>query len=92
MSSPKYTARNQSVNPVNTMNKFEHRPTRWVVKQIFTHEDGYQEVIYSGYHTALDKILKTKALQQAISNLQKYGGDLYADYEDIHGAVFVQSY
>jgi hypothetical protein len=82
-----------SVNPTRKMNKFEHRPIRWIVKQIFTHDDGYQEAIYTGYHNKLDAILPTPSLQQAISNLQKYGGELWADYEDqVQGPIFVQSY
>jgi len=81
-----------SFNPIHKMNKFEHRPIRWTVKQIFTHDDGYQEPIYTSYNCALDALLPTKSLQQAISNLQKYGGELWADYEDPSGPIFVQSY
>lgn len=84
--------RQYSTNPVNTLKMSEHRPIRWVVRQYFNDGDYRQEVL-TGYNVKLDSISgMTKALSQAISNIQKYGGDLLADYEDPSGPVLVKSY
>ena len=90
--SPKQN-RQQSLNPVNTLKPSEHRPIRWTVRQYFN--DGeYRDEVLTSYNTKLDSIPgMTKALSQAISNIQKYGGELLADYGDLeNGPVLVKSY
>lgn len=73
---------NPKFSPNNATNIFDHRPIRWVVRQIWNTE-GYQEEVLTGYHNKLDSINgMTSSLHQALFNLQKYGGELYADYSD----------
>jgi len=84
---------NASLNPVNVRKLSEHRPIRWLTRQLFTHDDGFREEIIVGYNTKLDSIKgMTSALGQAISNVQKYGGELLADYGDPSGPVLVKTY
>jgi hypothetical protein len=85
---------NSSINPTNALKLSEHRPIRWIVRQYFTHNDGFREEIVTGYHCKLDNIKgMTSSLGQAISNLQKYGGELMADYGDlVNGPVLVKTY
>ncbi len=75
------TNNNRTFNPINIKTAREHRPLRWIVSQWVTEEDGYRYEIRTGYHSALDKIHGMASIYaQAMDNLSRFGGELYADY------------
>lgn len=84
---------NTSNNPKNTNSIRDHRPLRWLVRQWVTEEDGTRFQIETGYHSSLETIAKmTPILAQALNNINRFGGELFADYGDINGPILITSY
>lgn len=80
-------------NPKNIESIREHRPLRWLVRQWITEEDGSRFQIETGYHSSLEKIAKmTPILDQALNNINRFGGELFADYGDSSGPILITSY
>jgi len=83
----KYT---KSFNPTRVKTAREHRPSRWLVKQTIHEEGGYSWELISGYDVNLEKVCSTTALNYAYDNLRRFGGKLYADYNDVNGPMLVE--
>lgn len=84
---------NTSHNPKNIESIREHRPLRWLVRQWITEEDGTRIQIETGYHSSLEKIPKmTPILVQALNNINRFGGELLADYGDSSGPILINNY
>jgi hypothetical protein len=74
-------------SPNSNLTAKEHRPLRWLVRQFFTEEDSdgqfYRHEVVTGYHVNLECIKgMAPALAQALNNINRYGGELYACYGD----------
>ena len=84
----------RSFNPVNVKSPKDHRPGRWLVRQFSYDEEGNRVEIVTGYHSSLEKMSGMSSIySQAMSNVSRFGGDLYADYfDDVSGPVLVKSY
>jgi hypothetical protein len=80
-------------NPVKTQKPSDHRPLRWIVRQIaWNPETRQDEEVVTGYHNKLEQIPgMSSILHQALFNIQKYGGELWADYGD-DKPVLVRNY
>ena len=87
---------NKSFNPVNIKSAREHRPLRWLVRQFFTEEyegEFYRQEVWAGYNCVLDKMPgMPSSLSQALNNIRRFGGELYADYADSKGPILVENY
>jgi hypothetical protein len=85
---------NKTYNPKNISSVREHRPLRWIVRQWVTEEDGTRIQIETGYHSSLEKIPKmTPILAQALNNINRFGGELFADYgEGLGNEVLITNY
>ena len=77
---------NTNVNPTNVKLAREHRPLRWVIRQFFNEVDEqtgetYRHEVYTGYHSKIESIKGMASIYtQAINNINRFGGELYADY------------
>lgn len=73
-----------SKNPNNITKPSDHRPLRWIVRQIaWNPELKREEEVVTGYHNKLEQIPgMTSIYHQALFNIQKYGGEMWADYGD----------
>lgn len=64
----------------------DHRPIRWLVRQWFTETDEqgeYRREVITGYSNKLDDMTgMAPSLAQALSNINRFGGELFADYGD----------
>lgn len=87
--STKYNAQSQPARktfvPSPRLTMKEHRPIRWLVRQFFDEkeEDGhvYRHEVVVGYNNVLEKIVgMPPILAQAIDSLERFGGELWADY------------
>jgi len=73
--------------PNTNLSLTEHRPLRWLVRQFFNEkeEDGqtYSHEVIVGYHNKIEAISgMPPILAQALDNLNRFGGELWADYND----------
>jgi hypothetical protein len=90
------TNNKNSVNPVNVKLAREHRPLRFIVRQFFNEKDEetgevYRHEVFTSYHSKLEQIPKMASIYaQAINNINRFGGELYADYGDGPFAVQIR--
>jgi hypothetical protein len=82
----------KSFNPTRVKNAREHRPNRWLVKQTIHEEGGYSWELITGYDANLGNICPTTALNYALNNIHRFGGKLYADYNDVNGPILVEEF
>lgn len=78
-----------NLNPKSKLSAREHRPLRWITKQIIHEEGGYSWELITGYDANLSNILPRTALNYARENINRYGGKLYACYGDPSGPVLI---
>lgn len=88
---------NTSVNPTNIKLAREHRPLRFIVRQWFTEKDEktgetVRHEVCTSYNSKLEQIKGMPSIYaMAVNNINRFGGELWADYGDVSGPFQVQT-